>query len=292
MKLKHFLYELIYRYFSFSRYNVLRKELGLIQRYVDIGGQKICYFETQNSGQPLVLIHGLLDSAFGFRKIIPYLDKKYKVYIIDIPGFGKSKLPPIKYLYQVDIFSDMIYRAFRKLDLMNIVLCGHSMGGLIAQHITIQDSKFKRIQKLVLLSSGGVPHPERDKMRAVLFPADHEEVGRLLQHLYYKETPMPSKLIRKTLVHAWNSREYKFLAENTIERETEIFFGAEAKKIKIPTLIISGKYDIITSIITSPEAMKTLKSYIRGSKLVLIEHARHAIHLEKPKEIADLLNTL
>lgn len=288
MILNHILYDLIYKYFAFTRYRVLEKQLGLKQCFADIGGQKICYFESQNAGQPLFLIHGLLDAAFGFRKIIPYLDAKYKLYVLDIPGFGKSKLPPIQYLYQVDIFSDMIYKVIQKLNLGNVILCGHSMGGLISQHIAIQDSKFKRIQKLVLLASGGVPHPDRDTMRAVLFPADHEEVGRLLQHLYYQETPMPSKLIRKTLVHAWNSKEYKFLAENTIERENEIFFGAEAKKIKIPTWIVSGKQDIITS----PEAMQTLKSYIRGSKLRLINHARHAIHLEKPKEVADIINKL
>ena len=283
-----FLYNLIYKYFSYSRYQVLTKDLGLKQYYADIGGHKVCYFVSPNEGQPLVLIHGLLDSAFGFRKIVPFLDKKYKLYIIDIPGFGKSKLPQIQYLYQVDIFSDMIYKVFQKLSLANIVLCGHSMGGLIAQHITIKEAELKRVQKLVLLSSGGIPHPERNKMLAVLFPADHEEVGRLLQHLYYKETPMPSKLIRKTLVHAWNSREYKFLAENTIERETEIFFGSQARKIKIPTTIISGKQDLITT----PEAMKKLKSYIRGSKLILLEHTRHAIHLEKPKEVAEIINGL
>lgn len=288
VRLNHFLYKSIYSYFSYTRYKVLTNELGLKQSYADIGGQKICYFMSQNNGQPLVLIHGLLDSAFGFRKIVPYLDKKYKLYLIDIPGFGKSKLPLIKYLYQVDIFSKMIYKFFQKLDLDNIVLCGHSMGGLIAQHLTIHDSNWKRIEKLVLLSSGGIPHPERDKMRAILFPADHEEVGRLLQHLYYKETPMPSKLIRKTLVHVWNSKEYKFLAENTIERESEIFFGKEAKKIKIPTWIISGKQDLITT----PEAMQMLKSYIRGSKLILLDHTRHAIHLEKPKDIAIILNEI
>lgn len=288
MNFSNIVFHSIYKYFSFTRYRVLKKNLGLIERFVDIGGQRVCVFESPNSGKPLVLIHGLLDSAFGFRKIIPFLSSKYKLYIIDIPGFGKSKLPRVQYLYQVDIFADMIYKVFQRLDLANIVLCGHSMGGLISQHIALQDTKQKRIEKLVLLSSGGVPHPERDKMRAILFPADHEEVGRLLQHLYYKETPMPSKLIRKTLVNAWNSREYKFLAENTIERETEIFFGTKAKKIKIPTWIISGKQDLITT----PDAMKTLKSYIHGSKLILLDHTRHAIHLEKPMQVADIINSI
>lgn len=285
-KTSQLIYEFIYKYYTYTRYNVLKKQYGLKQSYADIGGQKMCYFESQNAGKPLILIHGLLDAAFGFRKMIPYLDKKFKLYIIDIPGFGKSKMPPIQYLYQVDIFADMIYKVFQKLNLYNITLCGHSMGGLISQHITIQDRKFHRIQKLVLLSTGGIPHPERDKMRAILFPADPEEVERLLQHLYYKETPIPPKLICKTLVHVWNSIEYKFLAENTIKREYEIFFGKKASKIKIPTWIISGKQDLITT----PEAMKTLKSYIRGSKLVLLDHARHAIHLEKPKEVADMIN--
>lgn len=283
----NFIYKVLYGYFALTRYQVLKKEFGLIESYVDIGGNKVCYFTSQNHGKPLVLIHGLLDSAFGFRKLIPYLDKKYKLFIIDIPGFGKSQLPRVKYLYQVDIFARMIYRTLENLNLQNIVLCGHSMGGLISQHIALLDSHNKRIEKLILLSTGGIPHPKRDEMRALLFPSEQDEVTRLLQHLYYKETPMPSRLIRKTLVHAWNSLEYKYLAENTIEREHEIFFGKEARKIKIPTTIISGKQDVITS----PDSMKTLKSYIKGSKLFLLEHARHAIHLEKPRDISDIINS-
>ncbi|HMV44447.1 MAG TPA: alpha/beta hydrolase [Leptospiraceae bacterium] len=279
-------YRSFYKYFSYTRYQILKKELGLVESYEDIGGNEVCYFVSQNTGKPLILIHGLLDSAFGFRKLVPYLDKQYKLYIIDIPGFGKSRLPKIKYLYQIDIFAKMIYRVIENLNLENAILCGHSMGGLISQHIALLDLHKKRISKLFLLSSGGIPHPKRDEMRAILFPSEHEEVTRLLQHLYYREAPAPSKIIRKTLVVAWNSIEYQYLAENTIEREHEIFFGKEARKIKIPTIIISGKQDSITS----PESMKILKSYIRGSKLILLDHARHAIHLEKPREIAEILN--
>ena len=35
-----FLYNLIYKYFSYTQYRVLTKDLGLKQCYADIGGQK------------------------------------------------------------------------------------------------------------------------------------------------------------------------------------------------------------------------------------------------------------
>jgi pimeloyl-ACP methyl ester carboxylesterase len=69
---------------------------------IDVGGHTIAFYETTYGEEPIILIHGLLDSALGFRKMIPWFDKKYKIICMDIPGFGNSKMPLVKYLYQVD----------------------------------------------------------------------------------------------------------------------------------------------------------------------------------------------
>ena len=54
MKIDHLLYELLYTYFSYTRYEVLKKELGLNESYADIGGQKVCYFESPNEGISMI----------------------------------------------------------------------------------------------------------------------------------------------------------------------------------------------------------------------------------------------
>jgi pimeloyl-ACP methyl ester carboxylesterase len=277
------MYSLIYAYYKYKRYQELIKEQGFISQRVDIKGCSIHYLESKTGTEPLVMIHGLLDASFGFRKLIPFLNKKYKIFLIDIPGFGKTKLPSISYLYQLDIFADILFRTIQSFNFTEYTLLGHSMGGLLSQHIALKD---KKIKKLILLSTGNSPHPERNKMREILFPKNEEEISRLLSYLYYKKKQEPNFLVKKTLLKVWNTKEFHFMAENTIEREDEIFFGKKAKNIRIPTLIISGKEDEITT----KTQMIQLKKYITGSKLVLIENAKHAIHLEHPQLVANEIN--
>ncbi|MCB1192980.1 MAG: alpha/beta hydrolase [Leptospiraceae bacterium] len=258
-------------------------------KYADIGGQKLGFFFSHNPGKPIVLIHGLLDHSFGYRRIVPLIDKGYQVILVDIPGFGKSKFPKkIKFLYQVDVFAEMILNALRVLNLKNVTLVGHSMGGLICQHIAILDKKreFNHIEKLILLSTGGIPHPKKEKIRNILFPKSEREVTRLLKYLYYEDVPEPDSLSKKSLIHAWNKITYMYLAENTITREHEIFLGRKASSIHVPTLIISGKNDTITN----PNMMTAIHSYIENSQLILLEKAKHAIHIEKPHDVANAIN--
>ncbi|NUM42806.1 MAG: alpha/beta hydrolase [Leptospiraceae bacterium] len=246
------------------------------------------YFKSQNTGKPVIFIHGLLDASYGFRKIVPLIKEEYQIFLFDIPGFGKSPMPKIKYLYQLDIFADLIYEAILNLGLKNITLIGHSMGGLISQHIALKDKLQKNniVKKLILISSGGTPHKKRDEMKEILFPENRPQLQRLLRHLYYEKFPEPNIFIQNILIHAWNSTEYKYLTENTIKREKEIFFGNKIGEAKIPTLILSGLQDEITT----PKMMNTLANYIKGSKLKLIPYAKHAIHLEKPECIAKEIN--
>lgn len=288
-KLIKSIYSLAYWYFHFTRYRELTTKSKLDEKMVDIGGQKICYYISPIGNKNLLFIHGLLDASFGFRKILPLLSLDWKVHLVDVPSFGKSKLPLVKFLFQIDAFTRMIYQSIETLDLTNVTLVGHSMGGLIAQHLAILDAQRTnpKIQKLILLSPGNAPHEKRDHVKELLFPANREEVNRLLHSLYYKEIPEPSEFLKSVLVTGWNSQAYHYLAENTIEREKEIFFSNKAKEIKIPTLILSGEDDEITD----AKSMQQLCKWIKGSKLILIPNARHAIHLEKPDVIAKEINT-
>ncbi len=283
------LYEFLYKYFENNRYSYLEKKLQYIPKKVNLGGHFLTCYKSPEKGKPMVFIHGLLDASFGFRKLAPLIKKEYQKFLFDIPGFGRSPLPKIRYLFQLDIFSKMIYTAICRLDLENVTLVGHSMGGLIAQHIALFDKKNPKpkIKKIVLISSGGIPHHKRDEMREILFPKNKKELERLLGYLYFEKFPEPNFLIQSTLVHTWNSIEHKYLAENTIEKEDEIFFGKKAGEIKIPTLILSGNEDEITH----PKMMKTLAGYIKKSKLKLIPSAKHAIHLEKPEILAEEINS-
>ena len=265
----------------------MKNELGLIEKKNNVGGIPFTYFENRHTGKNLVLLHGLLDASFGFRRIIPYLSSEWKIFIPDIPGFGKNKLPKISFLLHLDIISKMIYEWFRILNLNDVVLVGHSMGGLLSQHIALQDKREdNRIKKLILLAPGNSPHPKRDEMRSLLFPSNRSEVIRLLHQLYQKDFPDPSPFMQDVLIHAWSSPTYNILTYNTIQRENEIFFGNKVKNIQIPTHLIVGENDKITEI----SEIKKMNKWIPNSTMDIIKNAKHAIHLEFPLEVAEHIN--
>lgn len=214
---------------SLEKEKYMKEILGFRDLKVEIGGHFIYFLEKNpEKKNSILLIHGLLDSATGLRKVAPKIREDYRVLIPDIPGFGKSKLPNLKYLYQVNVFADLIYESIRKLNLTNTVLGGHSMGALISMHIALKDSE-KRISKLVLMAPGGIPHPKRDEMKELLFPKTEEDLLKLIEALYYETPTLPGKIARKALIQSWNELPNQFLTVNTIEREEEIFLRKKVK---------------------------------------------------------------
>jgi 3-oxoadipate enol-lactonase len=281
------LYKFTYWNYTRNRYNILINQLALKQEKIILKNHHINSFTNQKGETNIVFLHGLLDASFGFRKVIPFLDPMFKIRLIDVPGFGRSRLPSHKNLFHLDFFSNLIYEALRAKNLKDLVLVGHSMGGLLAQHIVLEDQKQdRRIKKLILISPGSAPHPERDEIRKLLFPTKKNEIETLLNELYHSQFPSPSNFILNTLIHSWNNKNYQFLAENTLERETDIFFGEKAKNIVIPTWIISGEQDIITPV----RMVKDLHNWIPNSKLLILPNAKHALHLEYPDLIANEIN--
>ena len=59
--------------------------------YIDLNGVSI-YYQEVGSGKPLILLHGWGGDVSTFWGVIPFLKDKFKIYLIDLPGFGRSEL--------------------------------------------------------------------------------------------------------------------------------------------------------------------------------------------------------
>ncbi|MDX1960832.1 MAG: alpha/beta hydrolase [Leptospiraceae bacterium] len=285
--IQKFFYRLAFFNYKRVRYRYMHQFLGLNPMKQIVKGLPIFYFSSQNKKPNLVLLHGLLDASFGFRKLVPYLQREWNCIAIDLPSFGKSQLPKIEAIHKISFYTELLYDFFQHQNFKQITLLGHSMGGLIAQHLALKDMNLdQRIQSLCLLSPGNSPHDKRDEFRNILFPKNTAEVQRLLGYLYNNEIPEISENNAKALLYSWKKKEYEYLATNTINTEKEVFFGDKIKVLRVPTLIISGEKDEITPI----SSVRRMRSWIKGSKLELVANAKHAIHLEYPSEVAERIS--
>ncbi len=74
---------------------------GFTERQFDTGKVILNYVEGPNSGRPLLLIPGQMESWQGYELVIPHFSRNYHVFAVDIRGHGKSTKTPGEYSYNI-----------------------------------------------------------------------------------------------------------------------------------------------------------------------------------------------
>ncbi|PAN07805.1 hypothetical protein GQ55_1G356800 [Panicum hallii var. hallii] len=141
-------------------------------------GRRIHYVE-QGAGQPIVLIHGFGASAFHWRYNIPELAKKYKVYAIDLLGFGWSEKALVD--YEATIWMEQVSDFLREIVKEPAVLVGNSLGGFTTLFTATEVPEL--VRGVVLLNSAG---QFADPNKPAAAPAEEEGEGSPLSRFVVK----------------------------------------------------------------------------------------------------------
>ncbi len=118
-------------------------------------GHTIAY-TAMGEGQPLVLVHGFGASMGHWRKNIPVLaEAGYRVYALDLLGFGDSDQPQLD--YTLDLWQDLLKDFWAELIQTPAVYVGNSIGGLLTL-MMLADHPESAIAGAVLNCAGGLNH--------------------------------------------------------------------------------------------------------------------------------------
>ena len=55
-----------------------------------VNGTQLHYATAGDQGAPVLLVHGFPETWWAFRKLIPLLAARHRVYAVDLRGFGDS----------------------------------------------------------------------------------------------------------------------------------------------------------------------------------------------------------
>lgn len=199
-------------------------------------------YEVEGDGEPIIFLHGWLTDLESMRPLTTNLVKKFKVYLVDVVGFGKSDLPE-EPLNSQD-FAEFLKEFMEKLKLENPVLIGHSNGGRII--INAVGKKLVKAKKIVLIDSAGIkPH----HTTSYYIKVGVYKIGKLFLNLLPNTKGV--KEFKERLRNNVGSSDYK--ASPTVLKETmKIILREDVKdilpNINVPTLLIWGSLDTATPI--------------------------------------------
>jgi pimeloyl-ACP methyl ester carboxylesterase len=87
-------------------------------------------YTVYGKGEPLLLVHGLGKGAGAWDAYIPALAKHYRVYVLDLPGFGQSDAPAIT--YSAYLYSALLRDFIREAVGCPVMVMAEGHGGLYA----------------------------------------------------------------------------------------------------------------------------------------------------------------
>ena len=136
------------------------------QTEIRLHGHRLCY-RTGGRGPVLLLIHGITNSSASWEPIFAQLATRFTVIAPDLLGHGQSAKP--RGDYSLGASASLMRDLMVALGHERATIVGHSLGGGIAMQMAYQFPE--RVERLVLVSSGGLGRQVTPMLRAVALPA-------------------------------------------------------------------------------------------------------------------------
>ncbi|RWN67391.1 MAG: alpha/beta hydrolase [Mesorhizobium sp.] len=263
------------------------------------------------NGKTVVLLHGKNFCAGTWEVTIDVLTTAgYRVIAPDQVGFCKSTKPP-KYQFSFQQLTNNTAELIESLDVSDVILVGHSMGGMLAARYALQFPQ--TVERLVLVNpigledwqAKGVPYATLDTAYASELKTSFASIKAYQQRVYYNGDWKPEYDRWVSMLAGMYAGEGKeIVAWNQAQTSDMIFTQPvihEFGNIYVPTTLIIGGKDRTApgSNRASAEVAKTLGQYpklgraaaaaIPNATLVEFPELGHSPQIEAPGEFHSAL---
>jgi pimeloyl-ACP methyl ester carboxylesterase len=213
---------------------------------------------SENTRADVVLVHGLSGSKRWWSRNIPALEKDYRVFVLELPGFGAAHTQKT---LDIPALGALLLEFVNALKLERPVLIGHSMGAHASLHAAALEPN--RFAGLVLGAASAYVNRPVLNSAAWLIPATFLGAFEFI----------PTVLFDGLLAGIPNL----WLAASALTRDnpTQIL-----SRVTIPTLLLHGSRDVLVTL----EMGKQLEKNLANSKLEMIAGAGHNLMFDRAQE--------
>lgn len=269
------------------------------RQHAEIHGHRVSYL-AGGEGPPVVLIHGVTGSCDQWGPVASLLAERYSVIAPDLLGHGQSAKP--RGDYSLGAYASGIRDLIVGLGHERATVVGHSLGGGIAMQFAYQFPE--RIERLVLVSSGGLGRQVSPVLRAVALPGAElvlpllvskplvtagATLGRGLSRLGLRIGSGIAEMATgfASLQEAQSRRAFVHTARSVIDSGGQRVDATDKLYLAhdVPTLLVWGDRD---PVIPARHGIRAHGNW-PGSRLQIFEGAGHFPHHDDPLAFTELI---
>lgn len=257
---------------------------GLVLAYRDVG-----------AGPPVLLLHGWPTSSYLWRNVMAPLARSNRVLALDLPGFGGSD-KPTAVRYSFDFFERAIDGFLDALEVGEVGVVGHDLGGPIAAHWALQDPT--RISGLGLLNT--LLYPEfsdavRDFVTTLRSPADRSRLVSAdglaeVMRLGVVDRSVITEDVIAAVVDPFAAADDRLaLAAAGVGLSVRGFaeIAAALRWLRTPMRVVYGEVDRILPDVA--ETMARLQREVPAAVVTALPGVGHFVQEEVPEVVGELL---
>ncbi|MGE5679660.1 MAG: alpha/beta fold hydrolase [Bacillota bacterium] len=276
--------------FSFLNYSRRTKTADLDSGFF------ITYTDEGEGDETVVFVHGLSSYIPAWDKNVSELKDSFRCIVIDLPGYGRSSSGV--HSGKPEFYAAVIAEFINKLNLSNVILAGHSMGGQITMMTAIKYPEL--VSKMILIAPAGFEKFSEEEAEWLkrnftvntVMQVNDEQIRFNFTRNFFSMPEDAEKMIqdRIKMRSSVNFPDYCQVVVNSFYGMLDQPVYERLKEIRCETLVLFGKNDGLIPHPylhkqSSPEAAAEAgASAIPDSKLVLLDNCGHFLQYEKPNE--------
>ena len=253
---------------------------------VRAGGVDVAYADIPGPAPAVVLLHGWNCDRSFWRLQVPALAGKFRLLLLDLPGFGASGKPAVA--YTPELFAAAVVGVMDAARVEKAVLAGHSMGFIVAREVARRHPG----RVLALASVDGVL--ERGPEEAAASRESMAQVAAFLDALRQDFPGTTAAFVESFFVDGTSPElRREILGKMTAAAPQpaisaiENLFAPDLWRVEPLSLPVLGIYADMPYLAPDNEAF--FKRHFPRARYVTLPGVGHFLHMEQPEQVNRLL---